>query len=175
MRKNKCDTEFDDALKHEIETLFDPSLKELGIAMIARLEFHRNLLLRNQGKYYWAGVFFRLAIPIGAALVTFTTIKMFPLVLGLILTILTIVNSVLRPAEEFISSSHMLVRLHDWEMSLAVAIRNNKGNPDELYGLLQMKDQELSKMGDALADSVFSQTLPSPQGRRPELGVIEGS
>jgi hypothetical protein len=175
MRKNKCDSELDDALKHEMENLLDPSLKELGMAMLARLEFHRQLILRHHRDYYWAGVFFRLAIPIGAALVTFTTIEMFPVVLGLALTILTIVNSVLRPAEEFISSSHMLVRLHDWEMSLAVALRNNKENVDELYGLLQIKDQELSKMGDALADSVFSQTLPNPRGRRPELGAAEGS
>lgn len=167
MKKNRSDIKFDAALRNEIEELQSP-LKELGAAMITRLDFHRNLIFRNYKKHYWGGVIFSLAIPIGSAVITWmmttqgkeiteTLTKVPAAVFGLLLTILTIINSVLRPAEEFISSSHTLVRLHDWEVSLALGIRKNKGNPDQLYHLLEIKDQELSKLGDAMADTVFPQ------------------
>jgi hypothetical protein len=182
MKKNRSDIRFDAALRKEIEEL-EPPFKELGTGMMARLDFHRNLILRNYKKYYKAGVTFSLAIPIGSALITWMmsesgkeavhTLTNLPIeTFGILLTILTIVNSVLRPAEEYLSSSHMLVRLHDWEMSLALEIPKSKDSPELLNHLFEIKDRELSKMGDALADSVFPQNVDKgftpPGGRNTE-------
>ena len=175
MKKNRSDIKFDAALRHEIEGLPETPLKELGEAMIARLDFHRSLLLKNHRKYYWGGAILSLAIPISSPAITWMmtdrgreiaeTITMSPAIFGLLLTILTIINSVLRPAEEFISSAHMLVRLHDWEMSLAMGIREKKGDKAQLYHFFEIKDQELSKLGDALADSAFPQQSATPDGQ----------
>ena len=82
-------------------------------------------------------------------------------IFGLFLTILTIVASILKPYERCISAADVLIILSDWKIDLIVNWGNIESELDEVqrkksfYELLQRKDQEISKVGEAMMENLI--------------------
>ena len=108
---------------------------------------------------------FSLLIPSTSSLLTLsvgntmTSIEYLNQGIGVILTIITIINSVIRPAEKVIHSGHLLVILHDWEMDLIITLQKimrgkKEGDKyiDDLFDFLKKKDLLLSKIGAEIVD-----------------------
>jgi hypothetical protein len=80
--------------------------------------------------------------------------------IGLLLTICTMVNSVFRPTERYISASHKLVDLHDWEMQFVLGLRKQHSEDYiNLNDFLEGHDKKLSMLGAEIADQLFPEEI----------------
>ena len=160
-----------EAIKLEIESKkdMDQSLKKLLEAMKNRLVLHRVLVLKNKRLSNTIGAIMAWSIPIVSALITFlaslntpagkqSTLYFINLlipylpIIGLLLTILTILNSVYNPIEKSLAASHTLIRLHDWEMTLFNGLTKHKVNGHStLDNFLFDMDKKLSTIGENIA------------------------
>lgn len=153
-----------------------PDAQQLLKSLEARVAFHRQELLKKKSRNARFGFLFAWLIPITSA-VTTTAISIQMLLpekyrqyvlagVALFLTILTICNSVFRPAERATSSAHLLVQLHDWEMDLDAGLRRrpaSSNDPNEdIVAFFMRKDRELSKIGIEVADQFSPKTTPEP-------------
>ncbi len=162
------------ALRIEEENTPDPILIKILDAMEDRLTYHRSNLLKEKAFHSQLQNWFSVLIPILSALVTsLATLenKHCAELAGFILTILTVINSALRPSEKSLNASYMLVRLHDWEMDLIIALQGLQGQEKEkTYAYLKNKDSELSRVGAEIVD------IMSPNRRSanfPDVGQKE--
>lgn len=158
------------ALHIEMESFQnDPVFTKIIEAIEDRLVFHRDILMKSKRRYSFANTSLSILIPALSAVLTWATTAEFHdpqhLVgaLGLLLTIITILNSVFRPTEKYLSASHMLVRLHDWEIELVTKLATISTNPiNEIYDYLKRKDHQLSELGADIVVQLF-QNDPSTQ------------
>jgi len=85
--------------------------------------------------------------------------------IALVLTLVTIVNTVFKPSENALLCAHTLVQLHDWETDLVAGLLSTltaepKPGDAKILEFLVRKDKELSKIGVSLADRFSPQPLP---------------
>lgn len=152
-----------------------PDVQQLLKSLEARVALHRQYLLKKQSRNATFGFVLAWLIPITSAVTTTAISLRLPnkqsveyglAGLGLVLTILTILNSVFRPAERATNSAHLLVQLHDWEMDLDAGLRRrpaSSNDPDQdIVAFLMRKDRELSKIGIEVADQFSPKTTPEP-------------
>ena len=165
-RNCQCVTSIFNALRIEEKDLKSyPLLQQLVEAIEYRLLFHRENLQKTKKRNLFLANCFSLLIPITSSLLTLsvgntmTSIEYLNQGIGVILTIITIINSVIRPAEKVIHSGHLLVILHDWEMDLIITLQKimrgkKEGDKyiDDLFDFLKKKDLLLSKIGAEIVD-----------------------
>lgn len=139
----------------EVEQDFkdDRVFQDLVRALEDRVNYHRRAFQKTNRWFSRMRTSFRIGIPVGTGLLTalpgldfFGTRPGYVTVAGTLLTALAVVNSVLRPSETWVSTTHLLIGLHDWEMDLIVKLRQVT-SLDAAYKLLAEKDAELSRVG----------------------------
>ena len=154
------------------KTSDDPGATQVLNALENRVALHRHLLLRSKRFHFWLGMILTPLIPIGSAALTyFATEKNTPIaayvgLIGLVLTVFTILNAVFRPNERYVSATHKLVDLHDWEMRFVIGLRKLRPDFNGLDDFLLDCDSELSKLGVDIADQLFPQQIGEPSPRR---------
>lgn len=149
----------------------DPVFRKVLDAIEDRLIFHRDMLIRSKRRYSWGNMALALAIPVLSATLTWATTANFEDpnhfvgMLGLFLTILTILNSVFRPTERYLTASHMLVRLHDWEIDLVTNLQDIQTQQiNEIYEFLKKKDHQLSELGADMVVRLFQKDAGPQKG-----------
>lgn len=162
---------FDRNLKELIfditEDISDKYLSQLLIEIFGRYSYHVDIAKKNHKFFRNANYFFSFLVPTYSAFLTyivsndFINSKTILGALGLFLTILTIVTSILKPYERCISAADALIILSDWKTDLIVNWGYIESELDEaqrkksLYELLQRKDQEISKVGEAMMENLI--------------------
>lgn len=133
-------------------------LPEFQQALEARWDFHRVRAERHVCIFKPLGFLFGLAIPILAALVTFSlsdTSGIPPSVqaaMGLGLTLLTIVNSVLKPDERFAKEAQNCIALNDWKLDFDIKVAEaDPADEAAFHAMIQQMDAKLSEIGKAMA------------------------
>ncbi len=106
------------------------------------------------------GFVFGLAIPILAALVTFSMStesgipKAVTAVMGLALTLLTIVNSVLKPDERFAKATQHCIALAEWKRELDIQMaESNTADEMAFHAMIREMDKKLSEIGKSMAEN----------------------
>lgn len=142
------------------------SLADFQKMLEDRYLFHKEKAEKHVAIFKPLGFAFGLAIPILAALVTFSMGAEIgiprPLVaiMGLTLTLLTIVNSVLKPDERFAKAAHHCIALHEWKLEFDIQVA--KAEPSDetaFYSMILEMDMKLSGIGKAMAEG----WIPKPQ------------
>ena len=145
----------------------DRYLSQLLVEIFGRYTYHMDIAKKNHRFFRNANYVFSFLIPTYSAVLTyivsndFVNSKAVLGLFGLFLTVLTIVSSILKPYERCISAADVLIILSDWKTDLIVNLGNIELEPDEtqrskaLYVLLQRKDQEISKVGEAMMENLI--------------------
>jgi len=145
----------------------DKYLSQLLIEIFGRYDYHLEIAKKNHKFFRNANYFFSFLVPTYSAFLTyiisndFIKSKAILGIFGLFLTILTIVASILKPYERCISAADVLIILSDWKIDLIVNWGNIESELDEVqrkksfYELLQRKDQEISKVGEAMMENLI--------------------
>jgi len=80
--------------------------------------------------------------------------------MGLALTLLTIVNSVLKPDERFARAVQYCIELHDWKRDLDIRVAEiNTKDRNVFLKMIQDMDNKLSQIGQKMAEG----WVPKPQ------------
>lgn len=142
----------------------------------ARHEYHRALVEKKISVFKWMGYILILAVPILSAILTampqFGVQASLLSLSGLFLTIMTIVNSTLKPQDRFLSATMQAIALEDWKTDLnrhLCEIEN--GEEKKFLSLMERKDRELSDIGKAIANA----TLPSASSRSRDEDTLSGT
>lgn len=155
----------------------DKYLSHLLVETLGRYHYHLEIAKKNHKIFRNSHYVFSFLIPTYSAFYTFIvsdnliTSKTILGSLGLFLTILTIVVSILKPYERCISAADVLITLSDWKTDLIVCLGKMGSELDEtqkkraLYELLQRKDQEISKVGEVMMESLILKGI-SVQGSK---------
>lgn len=145
----------------------DRYLSQLLVEIFGRYTYHLDIAKKNHRFFRNANYVFSFLIPTYSAVLTyiisndFVNSKAVLGLFGLFLTVLTIVSSILKPYERCISAADVLIILSDWKTDLIVNLGSIELEPDEtqrskaLYVLLQRKDQEISKVGEAMMENLI--------------------
>jgi hypothetical protein len=191
-KKEAIDEALKSAVRIEIEKVDPkqkkPELQKLILSLERRLEYHRGQLLHQKQKSDRLGYFLAIAIPLGAAIITFLTaidkysttgatpgfilqlLPHLPLI-GLVLTLFTILFTVFKPIEKNLAASQTLILLHDWELKLFNCLRkhnNDQGNTS-LFEELMALDMDLSGLGTTISIILVPQS-PSLFGTKTSGG-----
>jgi hypothetical protein len=161
------DQNFRELIFDTTANISDKYLSQLLIETFGRYNYHLEIAKKNHRFFRDANYFFSFLIPVYSAFFTYMVSndlinsKTILGALGLFLTILTIVVSILKPYERCISAADVLIILSDWKTDLIVCLGNVDFEPNEtqkkqaLYELLQRKDQEISKVGEAMMENLI--------------------
>jgi hypothetical protein len=145
----------------------DKYLSQLLIEIFGRYNYHLEIAKKNHKFFRNANYLFSFLVPTYSAFLTyiisndFISSKSILGIFGLFLTILTIVASILKPYERCISAADVLIILSDWKTDLIVNLGSIEFELDEaqkkkvFYELLQRKDQEISKVGEAMMENLI--------------------
>lgn len=156
-------------LLETIGTIPDQYLCQLLIDTYGRYEYHLSVAIKNHVFFRNSHYFLSFTIPIYSAFFTFIVsnglLKSQALLgaIGLVLTIMTIVVSILKPYERCIAAGEILILLSDWKTDLVIDLGKIKSESDEtrqqsLYELLKRKDREISEVGKAMMENL----MPKP-------------
>ncbi|MCJ8282496.1 MAG: hypothetical protein MJK14_22385 [Rivularia sp. ALOHA_DT_140] len=144
-----------------IQKIEDLAVKELAISILKRYLFHRYSAQKAHRSYENLSKTLNIMIPVLSAILTAIAdfgLKYFWL-LGLSLTIITILNSLLKPTEKFTSFAQVRIRLQEWEVDFSIqlsAIIKNKSNLDDGYNIdkfLEDKNKQLSGIVNNMAEN----------------------
>jgi hypothetical protein len=163
------DKSLKDLILDTIATTTDQYLCQLLIDTYDRYDYHLSVAIKNHVFFRNMHYFLSFSIPIYSACFTYIVsndLLMSRSLLGLIglfLTILTIVLSILKPYERCIAAGDILIILSEWKTDLTIGLGNIQRERDEaqeqsLYEFLKTKDQELSKIGEAMMENL----MPKP-------------
>lgn len=145
----------------------DKYLNQLLIEIFGRYTYHLEIAKKNHRFFRNANYFFSFLVPTYSAFLTyivsndFITSKAVLGAFGLFLTLLTVVASILKPYERCISAADVLIILSDWKTDFIVNLGKIESELDEsqksklFYELLQRKDQEISKVGEAMMENLI--------------------
>lgn len=106
------------------------------------------------------GFSFGLAIPLLSALITYAVAgesgipKSVAAIMGLFLTLLTIMHSVLKPEERFAKAVQHCISLHDWKREFDIHM--TEADPQDeaaFHTLIRDLDNKLSNIGKEMAES----------------------
>ena len=132
----------------------------------ARHEYHRKLVVKKTFIFKWMGYVMVLAIPILSAI--WTAMPQFGVAAtvlslsGLFLTILTIINSTLKPQDRFLASTMQAIALEDWKTDLNRHLWElDDDDGKKFLALMERKDRELSDIGKAIANATLPTAPPS--------------
>ena len=130
--------------------------------MMERHDFHTNLAVDLNRRYKRLSPILLIFIPTYSAVLSFLTTGIVSAnVLGglaLVLTVATILNSIVKPDEKFVTSAFVLVQLKDWEADLALSLSEiDTSDKKELGTFLRKKSFELSDIGSSMAKSYLPQ------------------
>src|SRR5262249_18773030 len=117
------------------------SFDSLAKAALERCAFHRTSAKDLERRYRRAGWFLSFFIPLTSAAITglaATTAANASLhlgvavtvLLGAMLTVATIVNSVLKPEQKYLLYTGVLIQLEDWEVGFRVALAELRSSPE---------------------------------------------
>src|SRR5271157_116070 len=102
-------------------TIKDDQLDDILKDLVLRYKFHKEIVDLKTVAFKWMGYFLLLSIPIISSLVTainnldyFKINISFINIIGITLTILTILNSTLKPSDKFLSATIHSVALNNW-------------------------------------------------------------
>lgn len=142
------------------QALSRKSLSDFQKALEDRYCFHKGNAERHVTIFKPMGFAFGLAIPILAAVVTFSMgvesgiPKPLAAVMGLVLTLITIVNSVLKPDERFVKAAQNCIALNEWKLEFDIySAEADTTNAKEFHDMVQKMDKKLSEIGKAMAES----------------------
>jgi hypothetical protein len=131
--------------------------------LIARHKYHTRLAEQLNSRYKTWTPLLLILIPVYSAILSFLTTgviesKLYLGLLSLVLTVATILNSIIKPAEKFISSAAVLVQLKDWEADLALGLislddKDLKSHTE----FLGRKSTQLSEIGNSMARTYLPQ------------------
>jgi hypothetical protein len=135
------------------------SMREFYQTTEARYVFHKEKAESHVNRFKPMGFFCGLAIPILSALVTFaityeSAIPTFVTAgMGLVLTLLTIVNSVLKPDKRFTSAAQYCIALHEWKRDFDICVAESDAADEKAFhALIQEMDGRLSEIGKSMAE-----------------------
>jgi hypothetical protein len=124
-----------------------------------RYVFHKEKAESHVNRFKPLGFFFGLAIPVLSALVTVaityeSTIPTYVSAgMGLVLTLLTIVNSVLKPDKRFVSAAQHCIALHEWKRDFDIRVaESDDADEKAFHALIQEMDTRLSEIGKSMAE-----------------------
>ena len=154
-----------------ITTIPDQYLCQLLIGTYERYEYHLSIAIKNHVFFRNSHYFLSFFIPIYSAFLTYIVSNdlLKPIILGaigLLLTIVTIVVSILKPYERCITAGQTLIDLSTWKTDLIIGLGNIQPELDEspkksLYELLKRKDLEMSKIGQAMMENLILKSSTS--------------
>jgi hypothetical protein len=160
------DKNFNECVNLTIALIPDAYLKNLLISTHERYEYHLNIATVSRDLFEKAHYFLTFAIPIYSAIFTYIASNGIILSrnilggIGLLLTIMTIVASILKPYGRFVAAAQTLIALNTWKADFIVSLGNMQLETVEpkntlLYDFLTRKDLEMSKIGATLMDLIF--------------------
>lgn len=146
----------------DLDLLPDEHTRRIVSDLIDRHHFHTGLAKDLNRRYKLLSPILLVFIPIYSAILSFLTTGIVSArVLGwcaLLLTVATILNSIVRPDEKFVSSANVLVQLKDWETDMALTLSViHMRNREELVTFLRKKSVELSEIGSSMAKTYLPQ------------------
>jgi hypothetical protein len=135
----------------------DPNSVPLYRQLMDRYRFHKECCERGARRNARFAAILDLAIPVISAMVVFLAASG-DLVrpggvasLGLILTFLTVVNSLIKPSRKAFVFSDRLIRLDDWRFDFELKVKESGAKGEqELLALLREKNAELSAVAGRL-------------------------
>lgn len=127
----------------------------------ARGAWHVRSASRYAMAYKRLGFWLNLGVPVTSAAVAYLSAIGVDgrgvIVTTIGLTILAVIQSLVRPTEKFHSLSTMLIALHDWELALESGVRDLEGAaPQQIRRLVLERNAELSRLAEAMSKT----TLP---------------
>jgi hypothetical protein len=135
------------------------SLPEMLHTVEERFLFHREKSEAHVRVFKPIGFIFGLAIPLLSALVTFglSNDAVVPsaatTAMGLLLTLLTIVNAVLKPDKRFAAAVQHCIALHEWKRDFDIRVAESDAADEKAFHeLIQEMDGRLSEIGRAMAE-----------------------
>lgn len=159
---NTVDKQIKDFIENNyIPKMTNDSEKYLLLQIVDRYIYHFDGATKAKGVYETINWLFSICIPVYSAILTFIlagtfeSIRIYLPFLGLGLTILTILSSVLKPDERSTSASEILITLNDWKISLIVGLNEhiehkNIEKKEILLNFLVNKNDELTKLGETI-------------------------
>ena len=161
------DKYFKECVIQTISKIPDNYLGQLFISINQRYEYHLSLAHKNRDRNSFAHYVLSFAIPIYSAFFTYITsndiIKPGRALgaFGLVLTIMTIVASILKPHGRFIAAAQELIDLNTWKTDFigslsTLHLESDQPNTKSLYEFLKRKDLEMSKIGGVLIDLILT-------------------
>jgi hypothetical protein len=163
---NTYDKNLREIILENIAEIPDQYLCQLLIDTYGRYDYHLSIAIKNHKFFRNSHYFLSFFIPIYSAF--FTYIVSNNLIqsrnilgaLGLLLTIMTIVVSILKPYERCIAAGQTLIDLSSWKTDLIIGLGHIQSRVDEnqrtvLYRFLKKKDMEMSKIGEAMMEHLI--------------------
>lgn len=146
----------------DLDLLPDEHTRRFVVDLIERHRYHTKLAADLNRRYKRWSPILLVFIPIYSAVLSFLTTGIIPTkVLGglaLILTVATILNSIVKPDEKFVTSAFVLVQLKDWEADFALSLSEiDMQDRKELGTFLRRKNVELSEVGNSMAKTYLPQ------------------
>jgi hypothetical protein len=147
----------------DLTKLPNDEFKKFVTDLIARHAFHTGLAKDLNLRYKWWSPVLLILIPVYSAVLSFLTTgiiesKLYLSLFALVLTVLTILNSIIKPDEKFISSAAVLVQLKDWEVDLALGLISLDDNDVKGHTkFLGHKSAQLSEIGNSMARTYLPQ------------------
>jgi len=142
------------------QALSRKSLPDFQKTLEDRYSYHKDKAERHVKIYKPMGFVFGLSIPILAALVTFSMSTEYSIsqsvisVMGLALTLLTIVNSILKPDERFAKGTQNCIALNEWKLEFDIhTAEADTTDETAFHSMIQEMDKKLSEIGKAMAES----------------------
>jgi hypothetical protein len=160
------DKSFRECVLETIAIIPDAYLRQLLISTHGRYDYHLAIAIKNHVFFRNSHYFLSFIIPIYSAFFTYmasNNILQSRSILGgigLLLTIMTIVASILKPYERCIAAAQTLIDLNTWKTDFIISLGNIQpeiGEPknSSLYDLLKRKDLEMSKIGAAMMEHLI--------------------
>ncbi len=144
-----------------LDRIPDDHRRQLLIDVAERYKFHIDLAIADSKRYGALVYSLSLLIPIYSAILTFiissdlSWSKIIQGLLGLGLTILTIISNTLKPYEKYTSACNILIRFRDWRTNFIDSFKGvNFSSEDELYKLLKIKDEEISEISKTMLEQL---------------------
>jgi hypothetical protein len=167
-----------------IATIPDQYLCQLLIDTYGRYDYHLSVAIKNHVFFRNFHYFLSFFIPIYSAFFTYIVSndllqsRSILGAIGLFLTIMTIVASILKPYERCISAGQTLIDLNTWKTDLIIVLGSiqpefDKSQKESLYELLKRKDLEMSKIGEAMMENLILKSSTSVKGNAEKKDAIK--
>ncbi|WLE99200.1 MAG: hypothetical protein QTN59_10250 [Candidatus Electrothrix communis] len=144
------------------EKLPNDFLKKIYTNLVVRCDYHESHAKSEKKIYRTLGYTLNVVIPVLSAVIAFLSGKvtegsnMGLGILSLILAVLAVINSTIKPSERYAYLAHKLILLHDWKFELDLKLqRILTSETDKLeniiYDYFETKNKIMSDIGQDLA------------------------